>query len=166
MKQLFRNPKQVGAFSQSSRVLARRIAEGIGNSTRIVELGAGTGVVTREILKLLPDEGSLTSFEIDPSFCDCLEKIDDDRLAVINANAMQCESYVRDFDCIVSALPLALFTPAEISSIIELAHRAGRYVQLQYVPMLTRKIQKRFTDVRLKFVPQNLPPAFVYVCDA
>lgn len=166
VKQLIKKPKQVGAFSQSSRMLARRIAESISDRSRIVELGAGTGVVTREILKRLGAQGRLTSFEIDPSFCECLRAIHDDRLTVVNANALQCASYVDDFDCVVSALPLAWFTPEDTKVILDLAHRAGRFIQIQYVPMLTRQMHKQFADVQLKFVAQNLPPAFVYVCEA
>lgn len=163
-KQLFRNPKQVGALSQSSRWLSRRLASGIGDCTNIVELGAGTGVVTREILKRLPKHGKLTCFEIDPKFCTYLEAIDDPRLTVVNADAASCEAYVDEIDCVVSELPLALFEQKDIDKIMDITLRAGKYVQLQYVPMLGKPIKKRFAMVKLHFVPRNLPPAFVYEC--
>ena len=163
-KQLFRNPKQVGALSQSSKWLSRRLASGIGDCTDIVELGAGTGVVTREILRRLPKHGKLTCFEIDPLFCTYLEAIDDPRLTVITGDATRCEEYVDTIDCVVSELPLALFNQSDIDKIMDITHRAGKYVQLQYVPMLNRPIKERFARVKLHFVPRNLPPAFVYEC--
>lgn len=163
-KQLFKNPRQVGAFSQSSKWLSKQLAAGIGDCTNIVELGAGTGVVTREILKRLPKHGKLTCFEINPLFCEHLEAIDDPRLTVITGDATRCEEYVDTIDCVVSELPLALFSQDDIDKIIEITCRAGKYVQLQYVPMLNKPIKQRFAMVKLHFVPRNLPPAFVYEC--
>lgn len=163
-KQLFKNPKQVGAFSQSSRWLSRRLASGIKGCSNIVELGAGTGVVTREILKRLPKHGKLTCFEINPLFCEHLEAIDDPRLTVVNDDATKCEEHVDTIDCIVSELPLALFNQEDIDTIMDITCRAGKYVQLQYVPMLNKPIKERFARVKLHFVPRNLPPAFVYEC--
>ncbi|MCP4454701.1 MAG: methyltransferase domain-containing protein [Planctomycetes bacterium] len=163
-KQLFKNPRQVGALSQSSKWLSERLASGIGDCTNIVELGAGTGVVTREILKRLPKHGKLTCFEIDPLFAKYLKAIDDPRLTVITGDATRCEEYVDNIDCVVSELPLALFDKSDIDKIMDITHRAGKYVQLQYVPMLNKPIKSRFAVVKLHFVPRNLPPAFVYEC--
>jgi phospholipid N-methyltransferase len=163
-RQLFKNPRQIGALSQSSKWLSKRLASGIGNCTNIVELGAGTGVVTREILKRLPKHGRLTCFEINPLFAKYLKAIDDPRLTVITGDATRCEEYVDKIDCIVSELPLALFGQKDINTIMDITSRAGKYVQLQYVPLLNKPIKQRFARVKLHFVPRNLPPAFVYEC--
>jgi phospholipid N-methyltransferase len=147
-------PIQVGTFTQSSKALAKKMAEQINGSAKVVEFGAGTGSVTAEILKRLPENGQLTCFEINPKFCKCLEKINDSRLKVVNDDARNCENYVDNLDCVVSGLPLTLFT------------KSKRYIQLQYAPLLGKKMKHYFPDVKLKFVPQNLPPAFIYVCTA
>lgn len=164
LKQIVKNPRQVGALSQSSPSLSRRIAEGIGSCKRIIELGAGTGVVTKEILKLLPPDGRLTSFEINPVLCECLDQIKDDRFTLVNGDALHCEQHDPECDCLVSELPLALFEADFVNQIIDIGVRIGRYVQLQYVPLMTRQLKGRFNDVRIKFVPVNMPPACVYVC--
>jgi len=65
-------PIQVGTFTQSSGVLAKKMAEQINGSAKVVEFGAGTGSVTAEILRRLPKNGQLTCFEINSKFCKCL----------------------------------------------------------------------------------------------
>jgi phospholipid N-methyltransferase len=140
------------------------MAEEARGSRRVIEFGAGTGPVTREILKELPPDGSLTCFEINPNFCRCLEQIGDPRLHVINDDAQNCEQYVESPDCVVSGLPLTLFGRQAVEQILAISSRSGKYVQLQYTPVLSKEIRRHFSDVKLRFVPQNFPPAFVYVC--
>jgi len=162
--QFFRHPTQVGTFTQSSKTLAKKMAEQIDGSLKVVELGAGTGSVTTEILKRLPENGRLTCFEINPKFCRDLERIDDPRLRVINDDARNCERYVDSLDCIVSGLPLVWFTESKQQEILAITRKSKRYIQLQYTPLLGKKMRNYFPEVKLKFVPQNLPPAFIYVC--
>ena len=52
VREFFKYPLQVGTFTQSSKVLAKKMAEEINGSVRIVEFGAGTGSVTVEILSV------------------------------------------------------------------------------------------------------------------
>ena len=162
--QFLRHPKQLGTMVQSGRMLARKMAEEVGGSIQVVEFGAGTGPVTRQILKRLPENGRLTCFEINGEFCRRLEAIDDPRLEVVHEDAAKCEYHVDHPDCVVSGLPLTLFDERARERILAIARRSGRFIQLQYTPALSRDIRRHFSDVRLKFVPLNLPPAFIYVC--
>jgi len=162
--QFLRHPKQLGTLVQSGRMLARKMADEVGESVQVVEFGAGTGPVTREILKRLPDRGCLTCFEINRELCQCLERIGDPRLRVINDDAAHCGRYVEQPDCVVSGLPLTLFGSEARETILGIACRSGRYIQLQYTPALSKDIRRYFSEVELKFVPLNFPPAFVYVC--
>jgi phospholipid N-methyltransferase len=112
----------------------------------------------------LPEDGRLTCFEINPDFCRCLQQIADPRLHIINDDARNCERYVENPDCVVSGLPLTLFNKQAMEQILTICRKSGRYIQLQYSPVLSREIRRHFVEVRLRFVPQNFPPAFVYVC--
>jgi phospholipid N-methyltransferase len=163
-RQFLMHPRQLGTFTESGRVLARTMAQEINGNCRVVEFGAGTGVVTREILKRLSENGYLTCFEINRDFCRCLEQIGDPRLRVINDDARNCERYMDYPDCVISGLPLTLFGKPEKEQILAISSRSGTYIQLQYTPVLSKEIRRYFSDVKLKFVPRNLPPAFVYVC--
>lgn len=162
--EFLKHPKQIGTFTQSSKHLAKQVAKEIDGSNEVVEFGAGAGYVTREILKRLPDNGRLICFEISPKFCENLEKINDSRLRVINNDAKNCKRYIDNLKCIVSGLPLTLFAKPKREKILDITSKSKRYVQLQYTPLLTKKMKNYFPDVKMKFVPQNFPPAFIHVC--
>ncbi len=163
-RQFLRHPRQLGTIAQSGRVVAQKMAEEIGGRSQVVEFGPGTGPVTREILKRLPAEGHLTCFEVNADFCQYLEQIGDPRLRVINDDAKNCEQYVDDPDCVISELPLTLFSKPAKEKILAIAKKCGTYIQLQYTPALSKEIKHYFPRVKLRFVLRNLPPAFVYVC--
>jgi phosphatidylethanolamine/phosphatidyl-N-methylethanolamine N-methyltransferase len=102
VSEFLKHPRQIGTFTRSSRFLAKEMAKEIDGVGHIIEFGAGTGSVTSEILKHLPESGRLTCFEINPRFCKHLERINDPRLKVINDDAKNCERYVDSIECIVS----------------------------------------------------------------
>lgn len=69
------NPLKVGAVLPSSPALGRRMARQvqIGPGEVVVEVGAGTGSVTKPLLKLIPPE-KLFVVEIDPDMAAFLRK--------------------------------------------------------------------------------------------
>jgi phospholipid N-methyltransferase len=163
VSEFLKHPKQVGAVAESSPFLARKMVRQIGGATNIVEFGPGTGAVTKEILRHLPKDGKLTCFEINPSFCKQLKTINDPRLKIINDDVKNCGRYVDNLDCIVSSLPLAAFDESEKEEVLALSGKSRTYIQFQYNPFLKSKLKRYFRDVKIKFVPLNIPPAFVYV---
>ncbi len=164
ISEFIKYPKEVGTFIQSSKLLAKRMAQEINGSKEVIEFGPGRGPVTVEILKRLPENGRLICFEINSEFCRYLEKINDSRLKVINDDAGNCQRYVDNLECIISGLPLTIFDKSKREQILNITSKAKRYIQLQYTPLLRKKIKNYFPDVKIKFVPQNIPPAFIYVC--
>jgi phospholipid N-methyltransferase len=156
-------PKQVGALAESSGFLARKMAQQIDGATNVVEFGPGTGSVTKEILRHLPENGRLTCLEINPYFCDHLKKIKDRRLKIINDDVRNYSRHIETFDCILSSLPLGIFEKSQREKILVLSGRAKTYIQFQYTPFLKSKLKRYFEDVEMKFVPLNFPPAFVYI---
>lgn len=159
-----KHPRQIGTVTESSKFLAKKMVREMNGTLNVVEFGPGTGSVTLEILKHLPQNGRLTCFEINPNFCKSLETIKDSRLTVINDDAQNCEHYVDQLDCIISGLPLNLFTKSKREKIIALSSKSKLYIQFQYTPFLRKKMKHYFKDVKIKFVPLNFPPAFLYVC--
>lgn len=159
-----KHPRQTGTFTESSKFVAKMMAQGMDGTTNVIEFGPGTGSVTLEILKRLPQNGRLTCFEVNSNFCNGLEAIKDSRLKVINDGAENCERYVDSLDCIVSGLPLNLFTKAQREKIIAISSKSKTYIQLQYTPFLAKKVKRYFQDVKVKLVLLNFPPAFVYIC--
>jgi phospholipid N-methyltransferase len=166
VNQFFKRPKELGTFTQSSKFLAEKMARAIGGSESIVEFGAGPGAITREILRFMPEHGRLTCFETNPNFCEMLRKIRDSRLTIINDVAENAQEYVDCSDCIVSSVPLAIMSKEQREKILVLSSKARRFIQLGYIPILTKEIKQYFEQVETKFVPLNLPPAFVYICQS
>jgi len=162
--EFLKHPSEIGTFTQSSGILARVIARQIDGNSNIIEFGAGRGAVTTEILKRLPPDGQLTCFEVNTHFCEHLLRINDPRLEVINNDAQNCERYVQNLECIVSGLPLVLFSKAKRDEILTISSRAKRFIQLQYSLVLKGDVENQFPDVEIKFIPLNFPPAFVYIC--
>ena len=164
MLESVKHPRWTGAFCQSSKGLAQKMAQKIGNSKNVIEFGPGTGIITHEILNCLPEDGHLTCFEINPAFCKHLKKINDPRLTIINDDAQNCQKYVKDYDCVVSGLPITVFTKPQRENIIAISSKSKKYIQFQYTPFLRRKLSHHFANVKLNFIAMNVPPAFIYIC--
>ena len=161
--EFLKHPRQVGALAASSPFLARKMVQQIDGATNVVEFGSGTGSVTTEILRNLPENGQLTCFEINAHFCRHLEAIKDSRMKVINDDVRNCNRYIDRFDCILSCLPLGIFARSKREQILALSSKSKTYIQFQYTPFLGPKLRRYFRNVEVKFVPLNFPPAFVYI---
>src|SRR5487761_417676 len=78
----------VGAIAPSSRYLTRAMLQPLSLETAkvAVELGPGTGVMTRALLRALPRDAPLLAFEINYRFTrHLMATVSDPRLIVINA---------------------------------------------------------------------------------
>src|SRR5712692_677524 len=90
LEEALANYPTVASVAPSSRHLARAMAEPLRKMKAgvVVELGAGTGVITRALLELLPDDVTLIAFEINKKFYRYLRRnFNDPRLLLVNASA-------------------------------------------------------------------------------
>lgn len=168
--------KTVGTVTRSSRSLCRNMVKHIDfkKADLIVELGAGDGVITRFILAKMKPDAKLLVFEVNTKFCDILRGIGDDRLIVAEASAEKLEDYLDQLkttkvDYVVSALPFVAL-PKELGLDIvgkcyQFMKQGGRYVQVHYSLLSKKLYQSIFGNVDVNFVPFNVPPAFVLVCE-
>lgn len=175
-KEFFKNPKQIGAIASSSKFLAEKLVKAaiLENTKIIVELGAGTGIITDKILELMPKDAVLLSFEINNFLSRHIkEKIRDKRLMVINDDAANICKYLNEYgfqfaDCVISGLPLAVFSKEERNQLLDVINgclsEGGRYVQFQYSLSDMSALKNVFPKVNLDFEMRNIPPAFIYVC--
>ena len=162
-----------GAFLPSSTYLARRMTNDLKGKV-IVELGPGTGVFTKEILKKLPEDGLLISIEKNPAFADYLKKhITDKRFVLYIGDACNISLYLdengyKKADCVVSGLPLGHFSSDTCNKILMEARRClqkdGIFIQFEYFLAGIRSVKKVFPKISISFEPFNLPPAFVMKC--
>jgi phosphatidylethanolamine/phosphatidyl-N-methylethanolamine N-methyltransferase len=175
LKSLVGAPRLTGAVAPSGRALARAMAAATGPPTHglIVELGPGTGPVTRALIEAGLARERLALIEYDPGFCHLLRQ----RFApahVIHGDAYDlprtlAELADQPIAAVVSSLPLLNQPPARreklIADAFALMGRAGLFVQFTYglmSPISPQVCANRYAAVRSRPILLNLPPAFVW----
>ena len=172
---LIKSFKTSGTITPSSKVLIKTLLAPIdfAQARCIVELGPGTGCVTRAILERMHPDCVLICFEVNSDFVEQLSAITDPRLRVVNLCASSIRSVLDEMeideaDHIVSSLPLALIDSAVVKVILESVRsnlrEGGRFLQYQYSLSNYAELKPIFRDVKLDFTFRNMPPAFVYEC--
>ncbi len=173
LRSFLSDPRSVGAVLPTSRRTVRAMLElaPVEQARLVVELGAGTGPHTREILSRLPSEGRLLAFEVDRALAEGLAaEIDDPRVRVIADSAEHLERYLDGErpDVIVSALPFTSLPAGVRDAVLAAAARRladdGVMVVLQYSPFLERELRRTFGSVERRLSPVNVPPALVFAC--
>ncbi len=171
------NPRSIGAVAPSAPGLTRRMAREavLRDDQAVVELGPGTGTVTRALLAAGVPEDRLILVEFDAEMAEYLS----DRFpeaVVLNGDAADLDSLVParwagQVSTVVSSLPLLSF-PVEIRARIAAAVFAvlgsdGRLVQYTYGPgcPLSRAVPG-VKGRRTGFAALNIPPATVWCYEA
>ncbi len=164
--QFIRNPRKMGSITPSSAALCRTMTDAVNwdRNLRIAELGAGDGVLTRQILQRMSPESQLDVFEISPDLVKTLRALPDDRMQV---RACSAEYLSGEYDAIFSGLPLLSLPVATREAILHAVHDAlgprGVFVQFQYTSLTQPSLSRYFTWQRQR-VLKNVPPAWVYRC--
>lgn len=175
--EFIKHPKHIGAIAPSSKILAKKMVDAIDfeDAEYIVELGPGTGVFTKEIMKRKQKHTQFILIEINEVFARDLQKQfrDDPNVFVIHGSAEKLQTYMRELqidsvDYILSGLPFTSL-PMEVSSrilsnVMDVLQEHGEFITFQY--SLTRKafIQNFFPQVSVTKVWFNFPPAYVLDC--
>ena len=171
-----KNFKTVGAVAACSSIAAGRMTKPVDFARALfgVELGGGTGVITKEILARMRPDAELIVFEINRFFITALSTIDDPRLTVVGDSAANLGAYlasrgIEKVDAVISTLPIGTMSRALRGQVLEEVVGAldseGRYVQIQYSLLSRKEIKRKFPKVALDFTPLNFPPAFFYICE-
>jgi phospholipid N-methyltransferase len=120
-----------GALLPSSRWLASAITDPLcnrepGTPVQILEVGAGTGSFTREIIAKMRPGDSLTLYEINPEFCEILQKeiidkaADDLTIQLVSGDVMEEGSGNHQYDFVLSGLPFNNFEPRDVEAFLAL----------------------------------------------
>jgi phosphatidylethanolamine/phosphatidyl-N-methylethanolamine N-methyltransferase len=167
-------PKAVGSITPTSSIAARRMASVVNpdSGLPVLELGPGTGVITRAILERGVKPENLYSVEYSPEFVRHL-RAQFPGVNVIEGDAFDLDKTLGDkrglrFDSIVSGVPLLNFPTAQrIRYVEDLLTRipSGRpIVQLTYGPFSPVPPGRGNYQVEhLDFVLRNIPPTQLWV---
>lgn len=173
LRSFLAHPRQVGAvLPTSARAVSDMLAMAdLGAADLVVEMGAGTGVHTAQVLERLRPGARFVSFEIDPRLAEALSaRLVDPRLTVVSGSAEHLDDHLAGArpDVIVSALPFTSLPQGLGVRILERAAAAlapgGTLLVLQYSPFLTGELQRLFGTVRRRLCLVNVPPAVLFAC--
>lgn len=172
-----RSPLKMGAALPSSRMLAKAMAEQVDTNIKgaVLELGAGTGVVTNALLKAGIGKERLLVIERDKKLYSLLRSLFP-QLNVLCADAAELDSVLKNAEiekvgAIVSSLPF-LTMPVDVRRKIQeqmakTIGNDGMIVQFTYghKSPISKNEMKRcgLTGKRVKIVLMNVPPAHVWV---
>ncbi len=167
------NPRAVGAILPTSRRAVRDMLDlaDLSAARRVVELGAGTGVYTEEIVARLAPEATLVALETDADLVALLaQRLEDPRVRVVCDSAENLETYLEGSraDVIVSGLPFTSLGADLRTRILDRVEQAlaadGVFLVLQYSPLIQSELHRRFGAVRRRVSLLNVPPAFLFAC--
>jgi phosphatidylethanolamine/phosphatidyl-N-methylethanolamine N-methyltransferase len=171
-----RRPGQVGALMPSGPVLAAALAAEVDTEApgTVVELGPGTGCVTRALLEAGVEPGQLVAIERNASFCKLFrERFSEVRIVSGEAQALEQllqQAGVGPVKAVVSSLPLLSMTSAYrravLYQIAAVLGAEGVLVQYTYGPAAPVPpelgAELGVIGERTKWVLANLPPAAVW----
>lgn len=168
------SPRTIGSITPSSRYLANSLLKPVNwdQTQTVLELGAGTGVVTWEIANRVNPSCRVITFELDPELRRYLKDQFPRFIHCCDARNLKRELHLRGMnqaDCVVSSLPFANFSKQDCMNILNEIRQVlsgnGVFVAYQYSLHMLSMLRSHFGKVDVRFVPVNLPPpGFVYVC--
>ena len=171
-REIIANPKKIGAAFPSSKHLARSMAREIpkGTAGYVVELGAGTGVVTWALLEQGIDAKKIRVIERSPSLAEFLLR----RFPALNIIQGDADNLAEllgekadQVSVIVSSLPLRSLPAEKIKKITQQIDKTlpkgGRFIQFTYNLRKKQVMNHHLKRVKTKYVWRNIPPARIDV---
>lgn len=166
---LLKTPTLTGAVAPSSRYLASAMVRATGEVQHVVELGAGTGSVTKELRSRLP-HASLVAVELQPGLAQKLrDKFSGLDVRQDHAHAVLDGLVYPGPVAVVSSLPFRSLPrdmgEATMISIEQFLRRVpgSRLVQFTYQPRAPFAASADFRWHKTCSVWRNAPPAGVWV---
>lgn len=173
IREFLKHPLQIGSVIPSSRFLERRIVEAAETASAnvIIELGPGTGGVTRAILRAMPRHAKLLSIEINPHFNTLVNRIEDDRLIAHLGSASELREIISMHsldspNTIVSGIPFSTMNRSVGSQILKeissLLAPNGRFVAYQVNNQVATLCQPFMGSGQTATEYLNIPPMRIF----
>ncbi len=174
IKGWIKSPGAVGSIKPTGEIAARYMASllPIEEGLPVLELGPGTGVITREILKRGVEPNKIVSIEYSKEFYDYLTANIPD-VNFINGDAFDLSKTLKDVEYkvyagVIGAIPLLNIPMSQREDVIheslKLVAPNGPFIQISYgakppVPAVPGK----FTVEKSDRIFRNIPPAGIWV---
>ena len=174
MKSWCDSPKKMGTLFPSFARTGRHMAELVKDpkNCRVLELGAGTGQITTQLVEAGVDLEKFATVEADKNFCDELRKKLPAGTNVLNIDARTMtetlpKEYVGKTDYIVSTIPLIALGQENAKKIIDQVFKVlkpgGVYIQITFSPLKPKYMKKmglKATKLCISWI--NLPPTHIW----
>lgn len=172
LRSLLNDPLKVGALAPSSPKLSQMMASCVDPGTApVLEIGAGTGVITRALLRRGISPERLFVIEQDPSLAAFLQREFPDvcvrRGEALNAGCILAEEAVGRVKTVVSSVPLRNLPMEDqietVRAMMSTLAHGGQLIQFTYAagcPIPSEKLNLKAE--RLGRVWMNFPPAAVW----
>lgn len=166
-------PAKIGSITPSSKFLTRKMLGGLpwDRMEIVVEMGAGTGVFTKYMAAHKSEFCQALVIEQNYEMREKLRRLYPEFYFGAKAEdvgALLQYFALRKADCIISGLPFAAFSRAQQHQVLLAVSQSlqpdGVFVAFQYSLQLRSVLKKYFREVKVDFMPLNVPPAFVYRC--
>ena len=172
--QITRQMRVLGTAVPSGPVVARAMARAVGEIAEnkvILELGPGTGSITRELVRQFP-RNRVVAIEFVEAFSKHLTK-SLPSVTVVNGCASEILTHLAKLDihandvaAVVSGLPFLLLpkelAPKIISSIEAVLQPGGRFVQITFSKRAWKRFEMPgFIRESARRIWRNVPPAIV-----
>ena len=168
------HPLRTGAVAPSGRMLSNLMVSFVEphHGGPIVELGPGTGAMTRAMLDRGIDEHRLILIEYSADFCELLRKRFP-RASVVHGDAYAMGEVLADFDecslaSVLSGLPLFTRPVAQreklVADALRLMAPGAPFIQFSYALVPPVSAARTGCDInRSSWVVANVPPARVWL---
>ena len=168
----------IASLAPSSPWLARATVRNVDweRARVVVELGAGTGPITRVIADKARLDCRVIVLERDPDFArllrerfQCLPHFDVIEGDVRDLAGMLADRGIATVDHVISGLPVPSFPKGLQRDLFRMLRpvlaAGGTYHQITEMPWVYWRFYRRYFDeVRFTFEPRNFPPAGAYFC--
>lgn len=173
IKGMMSTPKTVGAIMPTSARMAARMASIIdaGSGLPVLELGPGTGVITKAILEKGVKPENLVSVEYSSEFVRHLRG-KYPGVNFINGDAFSLAETLENyrgqkFDCVISGIPLLNFPMHQrvklVEDLLKLIPVGRPIVQFSYGPVSPVVARPdSYTIKHFDFIMRNIPPAQIW----
>ena len=171
LRQYLSNPRNTGSIYPSSPALGKAMISFLKDKQEsvVIELGPGTGAITRALLKSDINLDNFYACELLETFAEhLLERFPGIQVRVGDASKLThvFEELVGKVDCIFSSLPLKSLPSDIVEKIIDQEHRIlgpnGVVIQFTYDLRKPAAVFKdKFKHLGSKIVVANFPPARV-----
>jgi phosphatidylethanolamine/phosphatidyl-N-methylethanolamine N-methyltransferase len=173
LKGVIATPKTVGAIMPTSARMANRMASIIdtGSGLPVLELGPGTGVITRAILDMGVKPENVVSVEYSSDFVRHLRG-KYPGVNFINGDAFSLAETLENyrgqkFDCVISGIPLLNFPMHQrvklVEDLLKLVPVGRPIVQFSYGPVSPVVARPdSYTIKHFDFIMRNIPPAQIW----